>query len=243
MQPTKRKHQDGPAVEQKLKEKTVSAGFVSNTKLRKTAIGKLETIYDFDDDVEQLKGATDDTVTLSSKLTRVVPSNRKKGVSGDDDLPARDNQGEQRWKRELRVLPSSDGGQLGNEPERLSDGRDVVDSVEVDGSDDDFYNSYKRQRDLNLQMKAMKFSRTAQEVSAANTTVDGKRSISAPMLKNKGLTRNRRKQNPRVSNRGKSDKAKKRRQGQVREIRKQTGPYEWEKTGINVRVTRSIRFK
>ncbi|KAK9677850.1 hypothetical protein RND81_11G171300 [Saponaria officinalis] len=235
------------ALEQKLEQKTV-IGFVSKKKFRKTDIGKLETIYDFDDDVVQLKGATRDNVTLSRTLSGIIPAKKRKGVSGDVDLPARDDLGERRWKHELRGLSRvgivSNGGRLENELEGLHGGRDdVEDSVEVDGSDDDFYNTIKRRRDLKLRMKAEKFSRIPQDISPADITVDGKRNISAPMLKNRGLTRNRMKQNPRVSNKVRYEKAKKCRQGQVYEIRKQTGPYEWEKTGINARVTRSIRFK
>ncbi|KAH9614781.1 hypothetical protein KSS87_014043 [Heliosperma pusillum] len=82
-----------------------------------------------------------------------------------------------------------------------------------------------------------------QDVPEADITVDGKRVISAPMEKNRGLTRNRKKQNPRVKQRTKFEKAKKRRKGQVLEIRKPSGPYDWEKTGINPRVTKSIKFK
>ncbi|KAL9245001.1 hypothetical protein vseg_018711 [Gypsophila vaccaria] len=246
------------ALEERLKLKTVSGLDKSRTdgskkKLQKTATGKVETDYDFDDDVEQLEGATRNNGNLSSKLSSIIPAKKKKGISGDDDLPERDDLGERRWKHELRVLSraginsNNDAAPLENEPESLSDsGDDVVEDVGEDaenGSGDDFYDSIKRQRDLKLRMKAEKFSRNPEDVPEADTTVDGKRNISAPMEKNRGLTRNRKKQNPRVVKRTKYDKAKKRRQGQVREIRKQTGPYEWEKTGINPRVSKSIRFK
>ncbi|XP_074275405.1 protein THALLO [Silene latifolia] len=243
------------ALEEKLRQKTVSGFDTSKTdeskkKLRRIVAGKLETAYDFDDDVMQMEGATLDNGTLSSKLSRIIPGKKKKGVSGDDDLPERDDLGQRRWKHELRVLSraginsNDDGVQLENEPESFSDGGDDrEDGAEVDGSDDDFYTSYKRQRDLKLKMKAEKYSGNLRDVPEADITVDGKRVISAPMEKNRGLTRNRKKQNPRVKQKEKYEKAKKRRKGQVQEMRKATGPYGGEETGINSRVTKSIKFK
>ncbi|KAH9614778.1 hypothetical protein KSS87_014040 [Heliosperma pusillum] len=160
------------ALVEKLRQKTVSGldtsktdGDGSKKKLRRTVTGKLETTYDFDDDV-QMEGATPDNGTLSSKLSRIIPAKKKKGVSGDDDLPERDGLGQRRWKHELRVLSraginsNDDGVQLEDEPETFSDGGDdVEDGAEVDGSEDDFYTTIKRQRDLKLKMKAEKHSR------------------------------------------------------------------------------------
>ncbi|KAK9724977.1 hypothetical protein RND81_05G112900 [Saponaria officinalis] len=181
---------------QHLKLKTLS-GFVtsqtdgSRKKLQKTATGKVETTDNFDDDVEQLEGATRNNGTLSSKLSSIISAKKKKVISGDYDLPERDDLGERRWKHELRVLSQAgihstdDGVQLDNKPESLSDGGndvdDVADDVEADGSDDEFYISIKRQRDLKLRMKVEKSSGNPQDVSEVDTTVDGKRNISSPV--------------------------------------------------------------
>jgi len=72
-----------------------------------------------------------------------------------------------------------------------------------------------------------------------------KRSITYEMAKNKGLTPRRKKElrNPRVKNRMKYRKAKIRRKGQVREVRKEMKKYSGEMSGINAFVTKSIKLK
>lgn len=90
-----------------------------------------------------------------------------KGVSGDDDLPERDDLGERRWKHELRVLAGAgikskdyDDAELENEPESLGgNGADAGESDEDSGSEDDYYNLIKQQREAKLKLKADKYSR------------------------------------------------------------------------------------
>ncbi|XP_046424142.1 something about silencing protein 10 [Neodiprion fabricii] len=75
--------------------------------------------------------------------------------------------------------------------------------------------------------------------------VDGKRAITRQIAKNKGLTPHRRKdlRNPRVKLRNKYRKAKIRRKGAVREVRKEETRYSGETFGINARVKKSIKLK
>ncbi|XP_022918487.2 something about silencing protein 10 [Onthophagus taurus] len=72
-----------------------------------------------------------------------------------------------------------------------------------------------------------------------------KRAITYQMAKNKGLTPLRRKEqrNPRVKHRNKFRKAKIRRKGAVREVRRETTRYGGEMSGIKASVTKSVKLK
>ncbi|XP_011301755.1 something about silencing protein 10 [Fopius arisanus] len=74
---------------------------------------------------------------------------------------------------------------------------------------------------------------------------DGKRPINYQIAKNKGLTPHRKKEqrNPRVKHRNKYRKAKIRRKGAVREVRKELTRYAGELSGIKASVKKSIKIK
>jgi len=71
-----------------------------------------------------------------------------------------------------------------------------------------------------------------------------KRAITYTIAKNKGLMPKRSKlqRNPRVKNRMKFEKAKKRRKGAVREIRDQKHKYSGEASGMNIRVKKGVKI-
>jgi U3 small nucleolar RNA-associated protein 3 len=73
---------------------------------------------------------------------------------------------------------------------------------------------------------------------------DGARKITREIMKNRGLTPHRKKstKNPRKHAREKHENAEKRRKGQVQAVRKPTGPYGGEGTGIKARVSKSVRL-
>lgn len=73
----------------------------------------------------------------------------------------------------------------------------------------------------------------------------GKRGINYQIAKNKGLTPHRSKEqrNPRVKHREKFRKAKIRRKGAVREVRKELSKYGGEISGIKASVVRSVKLK
>ncbi|XP_071349298.1 something about silencing protein 10 [Trachinotus anak] len=74
---------------------------------------------------------------------------------------------------------------------------------------------------------------------------DAKRGITYQMAKNKGLTPKRKKidRNPRVKNKEKFRRAKIRRKGQVREVRREETRYSGELSGIRAGVKKSIKLK
>ncbi|MCD7452583.1 hypothetical protein HAX54_017502 [Datura stramonium] len=240
------------SLEEKLKQK----GFLSSiaqkhekqNKRSRLLNGLLATPDDFDDDA---MGAGDDHEIRSlNKLSRLLTPQvaRPKVISGDDDLPKRDDIGERRRKHELRVLagagvePSDD---VNDEPgDHASNELATSNDSEMD-SDLEFYREVEKQHSAKLAAKEKMYSRSPAMPLAPETPVDGKRQINYQMEKNRGLTRNRKKQdkNPRKKYRGKHEKAQKRREGQVQKIKKPTGPYGGETTGINAGISRSIRFK
>ena len=240
------------SLEEKLKQTGVLSSIARKNEKRnkrsRLLNGMLATPDDFDDDS---MAAGDDRETRSlNKLSRLLTPQvaRPKIISGDDDLPKRDDIGERRRKHELRVLagagvePTND---VNDEPgDHASDDAATSDNSELD-SDMEFYREVEKQHSAKLAAKEKMYSRSPAMLSTPETVVDGKRQINYQMEKNRGLTRNRKKQdkNPRKKYRGKHEKAQKRREGQVQKIKKPSGPYGGETTGINVGISRSIRFK
>ncbi|KAI6695995.1 hypothetical protein NL676_023705 [Syzygium grande] len=227
-----------------------------NQKHSKPVNGQLETYADFDDhateDVASRRGLMNGHAG-SLELTKLsillqVENKRQKVISGDDDLPKRDDIGERRRKHELQVLAAAgvmSEDDLGDEDGNLeaNKGADSEDS-ESEESADEFYKQVKQQLAAKLTAKAEMYSRNL-AIPSLPETVDGKRDITYQMEKNRGLTCNQKKltKNPRKKYRSKHEKAVVRRKGQVREIRKPSGPYGGEASGINAGISRSIRFK
>ncbi|KAJ6383556.1 hypothetical protein OIU78_026946 [Salix suchowensis] len=114
---------------------------------------------------------------------------------------------------------------------------------DAESSENDLYEQVKQKRAAKLAAKAEIYTRTSAPPSLPETA-DGKRHITYQIEKNRGLTRPRNKltKNPRKKYRTKHDKAQKRRLGQVRQIKKPSGPYGGESSGINARISRSIRL-
>ncbi|KAI3976505.1 hypothetical protein MKX01_008363, partial [Papaver californicum] len=221
--------------------------------------GQLQSLDDFDDEVVEKDGhASKRQTSKLSELVR-VKAKKPKVISGDDDLPKRDDVGERRRKNELRVLAKAGGGSMHDDNDEdgdVSEGdpgarkrrrADIEDGdVEAEESEDEFYKQVKQQRDAKISAKAQLYSRTSAPAPQAETeeVADGKRHITRQMEKNRGLTRprNKNKKNPRTNYKHKHQEAVKRRKGQVREVKKPMGPYGGEVSGINAKISRSTRF-
>ncbi|XP_058196141.1 protein THALLO isoform X2 [Rhododendron vialii] len=247
------------ALEEKLKQKCIFGSIASKRdkvqKRSRLLNGQLETIDDFDDDAADLGKGTAGmskghaTSMSSSKPSQLVirQSKKTKIISGDDDLPKRDDIGERRRKHELRVLAGAgveSGDEVGDGPGTLGSDEDKNMEFGESESEDDLYKQVKQQR-------ASKLAAAKSKITAAippmpeEALVDGKRHITYQMEKNRGLTRARKKakKNPRKNYKNKHAKAVVRRKGQVRDIKKPAGPYGGEASGINAGISRSIRFK
>ncbi|KAK3221074.1 hypothetical protein Dsin_015044 [Dipteronia sinensis] len=251
------------ALEEKLKQKGVFSSIAPKPDIAKKRLklvnGQLETHADFDDDAMDVERITlgpsngHESSSRSSKLSQLATArpNKAKVISGDDDLPKRDDIGERRRKHELRVLAGAGikskdddddaGDELGT-PNNDEDGD--MEEGDTGESEDEFYKQVKQQRAAKLAAKAEIYTRTS-AIPSLPESVDGKRLISYQIEKNRGLTRARKKllKNPRKKYRSKHEKAVVRRKGQVRVIKKPAGPYGGEASGINAGISRSTRFK
>ncbi|XP_052882531.1 protein THALLO isoform X1 [Gossypium arboreum] len=255
------------ALEEKLKQKGIFSSNIQKPdktkKHRKPVKGQLETYDDFVDDAMDVEGSAHGlsnghASSNHSNISKLITArqNKSKVISGDDDLPKRDDIGERRRKHELRVLAGAtvkSEDDHGGEYDMLEEddggnggisGDEDGDTEDTEESEDEFYKQVKQQRAAKLAAKAEIYTRTSAPPSLPET-VDGKRLITHQIEKNRGLTRQRNKniKNPRKKYRLQSKKREKQRKGQVRDTRKPVGQYGGEASGINVGISRSIRFK
>ncbi|CAF2301277.1 hypothetical protein HID58_016508 [Brassica napus] len=162
---------------------------------------------------------------------------RSNGVFGS--TVSKSDKAQKRQKRrkiELKVL-------AGDGVKSEEDGRN---ETEVFESEDEFYKQVKQKKEAKRAAKAEIYSREpSSNLLLLPESVQGKRLISKEILSNRGLTRHRNKdkKNPRKNYRDKYTDKVKRRGGQVREIRKPSGPYGGEALGINSNISHSIRIK
>uniref|UniRef100_A0A1J3JPG3 Something about silencing protein 10 n=1 Tax=Noccaea caerulescens TaxID=107243 RepID=A0A1J3JPG3_NOCCA len=242
------------ALEGKLRSNKVIGSTVSKSdksqKRQKLANRKLET---FDDYVDDADNSTHNGT--ANKLSKLLPTKRKpKTVSGDDDLPQRDDIGERRRKFELRVLAGAgvkseeegrnESGVFASDDDIANDDDNDMDDDNDGESEDEFYKQVKRKQEAKRAAKAGIYSREPSAMPSEPETVDGKRLISNQILSNRGLTRfrNKDKKNPRKNYRDKFNKKQIASRGQLKAIRKPTGPYGGEASGINDSTSGSVRL-
>ncbi|XP_056400640.1 something about silencing protein 10 [Hyla sarda] len=134
-------------------------------------------------------------------------------------------------------------------PSRQAAGKRPVSEAEpADDSDLDdeaALNYYRMMENRLLQKRKPAEEQTTVEEPSEEMDPNAKRGITYQIAKNKGLTPKRRKidRNPRVKHREKFRRAKIRRKGQVREVRKEEVRYSGEMSGIRAGVKKSIKLK
>lgn len=123
----------------------------------------------------------------------------------------------------------------------------VTDQVDNSDLDDEAALQYYNEMEKMVKRKRNKVDSLAEEdeTEADDLAPDAKRAITYQIAKNKGLTPKRKKidRNPRVKHREKFRRAKIRRKGQVREVRKEDKRYSGELSGIRAGIKKSIKLK
>ncbi|KAG8782239.1 hypothetical protein FRC20_002848 [Serendipita sp. 405] len=184
-------------------------------------------------------------------------------MAGDDDIPYRERDKE----REIRLQKESQKrvaklGQGGDDLEVIEDEPtpsrkkrpredDTDDASEV--GNDGYYELVKRQKKTEkdvskAQYAAKKAEEKALREGAVEESVDGQRSLTRAILKNKGLTPTRPKtvRNPRVKKRMKFEQAKKKVRSQKAVFKgglaSTGGRYDGESSGISTKVVKSVRL-
>ncbi|CAF1872344.1 unnamed protein product [Brassica napus] len=189
---------------------------------------------------DQVDVQSEEMLKLRAALQGKLRSNGVFGstVSKSDKAQKRHKLAKRR-KIELKVLA---GAGVKSEEDR----RNETEVFESQGSEDEFYKQVKQKKEAKRAAKAEIYSReSSSNLLLLPESVEGKRLISKEILSNRGLTRHRNKdkKNPRKNYRDKYTDKVKRRGGQVREIRKPSGPYGGEGLGINPNISHSIRIK
>ncbi|CAI4057304.1 rRNA-processing protein SAS10 SKDI_04G0910 [Saccharomyces kudriavzevii IFO 1802] len=195
--------------------------------------------------------------TLRFYTSKIDQQENKKTdrFKGDDDIPYK----ERLFERQQRLLDEArkrgmhdnngadlDGKEYGPEDEAVSK------SINTQG-ENDYYQQVQRGKQIKKTSRkeahknAIIAAREGKLAELAdNVEGDGKRAINYQILKNKGLTprRNKDNRNSRVKKRKKYQKAQKKLKS-VRAVYSggQSGVYEGEKTGIKKGLTRSVKFK
>ncbi|KAK9323443.1 Sas10 C-terminal domain-containing protein [Lipomyces orientalis] len=187
---------------------------------------------------------------------------RKDRLSGDMDLPYQERDKERQKRLNQLAEQRGQSKAVKGDEDYLDDASDDYDHNDLtigiskqarnDGSEDDYYDMVKSSRDQKRAMKeellgAAKKAARDGKLKEFEETIggDGKRAINYQILKNKGLTpkRNKDNRNPRVKKRKKYEKAKKKLASMKHVYKAPEGPYSGEKTGIKKNISRSIKFK
>ncbi|CAB5323854.1 hypothetical protein RhiirA5_398737 [Rhizophagus irregularis] len=206
-------------------------------------MGDLDALDDVDaeDKAQNRKSLRHHVAKIDQNLAK-----REKAIrlGGDTDIPYKDKD-----KSVIKSVNSqNDGDDLDNLDWNEDDNK-IAKDIET-GGDDELYLSVRKTKKAKKEKEfeheqLIKNSKNDETVYEEEMLPDGsKRQINYEILKNKGLTPHRKKEqrNPRVKHRNKYEKAKKKIKSIKRIVVRQEGPYGGEITGIKTKLSRSIKF-
>jgi len=124
-------------------------------------------------------------------------------------------------------------------------GHPEFDEQQLDAAEDDFYKAAKASQKKKKKKRKDAYAKDPM-MTAAMPTTDGKRKATRTILKNRGLTPHRRRENrnPRIATKRKYEKKMKNQGGQVRKLRKgEAHKYGGEMSGIRTDLVRSRKMK
>lgn len=195
----------------------------------------------------------------TSKIDQAAAKNNRERLTGDLDLPYK----ERLFERQQRLIEEARKRGLGEDKAQLGDDLDneevgsgdeqLANEInDIKDSGDDYYESMKQSK---IQKQESRRKAHEDAVQAAKEGKldelqdglgdDGKRAVNFQILKNKGLTPHRKKdnRNSRVKKRKKYEKAQKKLKS-VRQVYDSSnrGPYQGEKTGIKKGLSRSVKL-
>lgn len=192
--------------------------------------------------------------TLRFYTSKIDQQAKKKDerYTGDLDIPYK----ERLFERQQRLIEEArKRGQHDDNGADLDDDYNSDDEQDAryvkDAFDDSYYNTIKSSKaDEKLQRKEVheQAVKAAKEGKLAELQEhlgdDGKRAVNYQILKNKGLTphRNKDNRNSRVKKRKKYEKAKKKLSSTRAVFSQPSGAYEGEKTGIKKNLSKSVKF-
>lgn len=261
---------DFVAHSKKSKKSSTTKSISSDDKKKRSRLendyGDLDELLDVDveDKVQKKKSLRDYVSKLdqnANKRSKILRG------SGDTDIPYRErfkDRQEQLKRQAVKSAPAPENAEL---DDLDWSAKDLADARRVGGDDDDVFSGDEKSgrggrggdsdgedyyQEVMADKDAKKAARKAlnenleQSTSFEDTSMDpnDKRSISWQILKNKGLTPHRKKEqrNPRVKHRNKYETAKKKIKSVKRVFTRLEGSYGGEKTGIKTGLARSVKF-
>lgn len=238
-------------------EFNISARIPAKKKLKKRAgaktdYGEADDLNDID--LEDKEAKKRSLRFYTSKISQ--ESKKQERLGGDDDLPYKERLFERQQRLNEEARRRGEKNNVEDEADNFDDDPNE-DDMETSrqlkaGADDDYYNNIKASSDKKKQDKkkshelAVKAAKEGKLAELQDEVADdsGKRAINFQILKNKGLTpkRNKDNRNSRVKKRKKYAEAQKKLSSTRRVYKEPTTAYGGEQTGIKKNVSRSVKF-